>query len=63
MVSAKIYFKFFPVSELLYFFNTSPLLLAKVTAVLNKLNENDTLVKRKVIKRAKSVYDKLPAGC
>lgn len=43
--------------------NAAPLFLAKATAVLNKSNENDTLVKRKVIKRAKSVYDKLSAGC
>lgn len=45
------------------FKNIAPLFLAKATAALNKLNENDTLVKRKAIKRAKSVYDKLSAGC
>lgn len=45
------------------FKNIAPLLLAKATVVLNKLNENDTLVNRKAINRAKSVYDKLSAGC
>lgn len=45
------------------FKNVAPLFLAKASAVLNKHNENDTLVKRKAIKRAKSVYDKLSAGC
>lgn len=45
------------------FKNVAPLFLAKASPVLNKLNENDTLVKRKAVKRAKSVYDKLSAGC
>lgn len=45
-----------------FFFNTVSL-LAKVIAVLNKPNENDSLFKRKVIKRVKSVYDKHCAGC